>query len=166
MKNSQTQIFSERNLARNITLGAAIIGIMALSSMLTGLVSANLSLELAATGLAVLISTACLLHIYHEHHQWTKLEQKLTTRVIRKMQTEYSHLPALGVLQTHLCACITDLSSPQLRIDTLRNLTTNRQALDEFILKIQREQAEIDVLEDLGLRWGEPSNHSEYAKRA
>lgn len=140
-------------LARKVSWGTAIICSIALICVVMGFVNGLHALEIVATILALLVSIACLTHIYQEHQAWYRKEQRLKHDIVNTIYHAYSYIPQKELIVHHLEETLQAQSSPLLRLETLIQYQQKPEILNAFVENLRQQQLDEEVLEDLGLNW-------------
>lgn len=161
MRRIHSSYLEKRTISR-IFLLAITAGVMTILVLAYKFLPWVFNLEVGTTLLAALMSIGCLAHIYREHHRWLLAEHDLSEQVIAQLCERFTHLPTKAGLADFLHHTLEQQSSPEVRLNTLKQLQQDQALQLAFVKEVQEIQAEQDVLETLGLNWQQSSNAKEF----
>lgn len=110
--------------------------------------------EIATIMVTLYLSTGILTYYYLESKLKRAKENALLLAVCQKITTEFQpHLTETQLL-TQLKKMLGKQFSRNARIDLLKNYLANQEDLEKLMVSLTQNQAEIEMLMNLGLRWG------------
>lgn len=115
--------------------------------------SATHVMEMALTVMAIVVSSACCVHLFHQHQQWFKNETKLKTWLIHQLEQQSLGTLNQKMLSIYLESSLEKCGSVQKRLYRLQYYKKSNMARNKLINSIRRQQASQAVLEELGLHW-------------
>lgn len=111
-------------------------------------------IEIAGMMVAVYLSTGILIYLYLENKLKKAKENALLLAVCQKMIDDFHpHLTETQLL-TQLKKMFSAQLSRYARIQLLKNYLDNQDDLEKLMLSLMQNQAEVEILVNLGLRWG------------
>lgn len=141
-----------------LMLGISLISLATLSAGLCDFVPIKLNLEIMFTANMLFVAMACLRQFYLDLQIYHDKENAMTMALIDQLQTEHGEHPSRTLAWSVLKEKLEKEPNYIIRIKTLSDYQDNPSARAELIKVILEEQAEIEVLEMLGLRLGESKN--------
>lgn len=110
--------------------------------------------EIAVLMITLYLSTGVLIYSYLESKLKKAKENALLLAVCQKITAEFQpHLTETQLL-TQLKKMIAKQLSRTSRIALLKNYLENQEDLEKLTLSLTQNQAEVEMLMNLGLRWG------------
>jgi hypothetical protein len=114
--------------------------------------------EIAGTMVSVYLSTGILIYIHLESKLKRAKENALLLAVCQKLICDFQpHLNETQLLN-QLRKMISKKLSRHGRIQLLKNYLENQEDLEKLLLSLMQNQAEVEILVNLGLRWGALKN--------
>lgn len=129
-----------------------IVGI-SLVAMILEWTTFAITLQVATTLIAFLVTGACLIHIYQQHQYNYKKEQQLRKQVIAQIHELWPELPNHKIVREHLEQSL-EVHGLEQRLKKLTRFQENSKALMAFVIRLKRQEAAKETLKDLGLSWG------------
>jgi hypothetical protein len=166
-KNIKGAVMKKKNHLTHFKLSVIALSVISLGIIISTIyIPWVFNLEIATTLLAAFMSIGCLMHIYKEHQKWVLAECSLSEEIVKKLYSEYTHLPAREDISALLNKTLALQSSPEHRLNTLKNLNCNKNIQLAFVIEAQEIKAEQEVLEALGLNWQTSSNAKHFDMQA
>jgi hypothetical protein len=111
------------------------------------------AIEMGVTALSILLSYACLVHVYEEHGMVFHEEQRLKDHVINQIMSDFGSQANQRHVSEYLETILASKSNTQVRIKLLQHLKKDPQMITHIVNHLRVEQHQTQVLKDLGLRW-------------
>jgi hypothetical protein len=115
-------------------------------------------IEIAGIIVSVYLSTGILIYTYLENKLSKAKENALLLTLCQKMSRDFQpHLNEVQLLK-RLKKMIAGQLSRHKRMQLLKNYLENQDDLEKLMLSLTQNQAEVELLANLGLRWGAEVN--------
>ncbi len=112
-------------------------------------------MEIAGMMVTVYLSTGILMYTYLEGKLKKAKENALLLEVCQKMVQDFQpHLTETQLLTQLKKMLSGQIISRYSRIQLLKNYLDNQEDLEKLMLSLTQNQAEVEILVNLGLRWG------------
>ena len=110
--------------------------------------------EVAGSMLSVYLSTGLLTYYYLERKLKKAKKNALLLAVCQKMICDFQPHLTEEQLLIQLKKMLTRHPHRQLHMKLLKNYLNNQEDLEKLLLSLLQNQAEVEILVNLGLRWG------------
>lgn len=144
--------FTSKQITRSVLLGMGLIVSMSLVFIVLEWSTLSITIQIATSFIAMLVSGACLLHIYQEHQKGYKKEQLLKKWIVAKIYEMEPFLLHRKSVRNHLDQTL-EMHGLQQRLKKLSRYHENTKALKAYISRFKRHEAAKETLKDLGLSW-------------
>lgn len=144
--------FTSKQITHSVLLGMGLIVGMSLVPLMLEWSPLAITMQIATSLIAILVSSACLLHIYQEHQKGYKKERLLKKWVISKIDEMEPLLFHGKSIRSHLDQTL-EMHGLQQRLKKLSRYHKNTKALKAFVSRFKRHEAAKEMLKDLGLSW-------------
>ncbi len=157
MKSNQLDICLQRkkqliNIYALLGMGMGMALMMIFSSI--ALFPMSELVEIAGLMVTLYLSTGILIYYYLENKLKKAREYALLLAVCQKIIVEFQPHLTENQLLVQLKKMIGKQFGRQSRINLLKNYLENQEDLEKLMLSLTQNQAEVEMLMNLGLRWG------------
>lgn len=111
-------------------------------------------MEIAGMMVTVYLSTGILIYTYLENKLKKEKENALLFAVCQKMIADFQPYLTETQLLMQLKKSLSAQLSRSARVHLLKNYLENQEDLEKLMLSLMQNQAEVEILVNLGLRWG------------
>jgi len=152
MKQLKLNHFNKKLVLLSLILSASV-ALMAFFVAEMGWLSVTLTMEMALTFIALVVSSACCAHLFYQHQKWFKKEAKLKMLLLGQLEQQSKRGLSRKLLKSYLESLLEKHSSIQSRLYHLQHYRESVEARNKLLLRFERQLASKAVLEELGLNW-------------
>lgn len=141
-------------------ISALAISLLMIAVIVLKVATPALTLEVGFTAFAISLCWWIVYRLSTDYGQFHAKELKLKKSLFSLIYKHYSNLPPKEMLHGQLEELLDKHTCPSNRVKMLNTLHHDKSQLDALIDKVYQQHQETQVLEKLGLRWGDVANDS------
>lgn len=145
-------LLPSKQITHVVLIGIGMIVFGSLNLILFGILPLSIALEIGTILIALLVSTACLLHIYQEHKKNDDTEYQLKKWILLQIYSMDPRLAQTKAIRHYLENTLAGYGLPQ-RLKKLFRYQKDPHALYLFIQRFKKQEDSQKTLKDLGLSW-------------